>query len=61
MPNRKNRLKKGIESIEKQMKLHEQKIKKAKEQGNIELEGYYEKEIRHLKETIEKKKNFLNK
>ncbi len=61
MPNRKKRLKKGIESIDKQIILHEEKKKKAKEEGNIELEEYYGKEIGNLEETREKKKELLRK
>jgi len=46
MVNRKKRLQKGIESLEKQIKLHEEKLKKAEEKDNIELAEYYKKEIK---------------
>jgi hypothetical protein len=42
MANRKKRLQKGIESLEKQIKLHQEKLKKAEEEDNIELAGYYQ-------------------
>lgn len=61
MPNRKKRLRRGIESIDKQITLHEEKKKKTKEEGNIELEQYYGKEIGNLEETREKKKDLLDK
>ena len=35
---------KGIESLEKQIQLHEEKLSKAEEEDNIELAGYYRKE-----------------
>jgi len=61
MTNRKKRLKKGIESIDEQIILHEEKKEKAKEEGNIELEQYYGKEIGSLEKTREKKKELLRK
>ena len=51
MTNRKKRLKKGIESLEKQIKINEEKKEKAREEGKIELENYYEKELGVLKNT----------
>jgi hypothetical protein len=45
MTNRKKRLQKGIESLEEQIRIHEEKRQKAIEEGKIELAGYYEKEI----------------
>jgi len=45
----KKKIKKGIASIEKQIKVHKDiKLKEAREQGNLELAGYYEKEISRL-------------
>ena len=61
MPSRKKRLKKGIESINRQIKLHEEKKKQAKEEGKIELERYYEKEINSLEVAKEKKEELLEK
>ena len=58
MTNRKKRLKKGIESLEKQNKLHEEKKEHAHEERKVELENYYEKEIKKL-QNIKKRKNEL--
>ena len=61
MVNRKKRLQKGIESIEKQIKLHEEKLKKAEEEDNIELAEYYKKEINAKKRDKDEKKRLLEK
>lgn len=61
MPNRKKRLKKGIESLQKQISLHEEKLKKAEKGGKLELIGYYEKEIWEKKKDKEKKEKLLRK
>ena len=61
MVNRKKRLKKGIESIEKQIKLHEEKLMKAEEGDNIGLADYYRKEIAAKKRDKEEKKRMLDK
>lgn len=59
--NRKNRLKKGIGSIEKQKELHKIKMEQAQIDGDEELEGYYEKEIRALDERLRDRKDKLSK
>lgn len=59
MPNRNKRLKKGIESLQKQIQLHEEKLKKAQEEGKLELIGYYQKEIESKKKDKEKKERLL--
>lgn len=61
MVSRKKRLKKGIESLEKQIKFHEEKKKKAEEESNIELVSYYEKEIIAKKRDLEEKERILKK
>lgn len=61
MVNRKKRLQKGIESIEKQIKLHEEKLMKVEKEGNIELTTYYKKEIIAKKEDLKKKQIILDK
>ena len=61
MTNRKKRLKKGIESIEKQIKLHEEKLKKAEEEDNLELASYYRKEVEAKKRDKEEKERMLKK
>ena len=57
MVDRKKRLEKGIESLDAQIKLHEEKIAKAIEEGNLDLEEYYRKEIKSLKKVKERKEN----
>ena len=58
---RKKRLEKGIESLKKQIKIHEEKRDKAKEEGNLERYGYYESELEVFEKTKEKKKKQLEK
>jgi len=57
---REKRLEKGIESLKEQKGLHEQKKEQAKEQGNVEREGYYAKEIESIEKRIEDRKSKLN-
>ncbi len=59
MPNRENRLRKGIESLKKQLILHEEKLKLAEKEGKLELAGYYEKEISAKRKDLEKKEKLL--
>ena len=59
MTKRDKRLKKGIDSLDKQISIHEEKRQKAKEKWNIELEGYYEKEIDSLKKYKKRKEKIL--
>ena len=61
MTNRKKRLMKGIESLEKQIQLHEEKLSKAEEEDNIELAGYYRKEIEDKNRDKEEKERLLEK
>ena len=61
MANRKKRLQKGIESLEKQIRLHEEKLKKAEEEDNIGLAEYYKKEIDAKKRDKEEKQRILGK
>lgn len=61
MTNRKKRLRKGIESLEKQIAFHEEKLKKAEEEDNFELAGYYKKEIAAKKRDKEEKQRLLDK
>lgn len=61
MANRKKRLKKGIEAIEKQIELHEEKLRKAEEEDRIELAEYYRKEITAKKKDKEEKQRILDK
>ena len=61
MANRKKRLEKGIESLNEQIEIHEEKLKKAEEDGNIELSDYYKKEIEAKKKYKEGKERMLDK
>ncbi|MFA5259576.1 MAG: hypothetical protein WC979_08155 [Candidatus Pacearchaeota archaeon] len=60
MPKREKRLKKGIESIEEQIEIHRNKLKKAKEDNNEYLEKYYEKELDSLEKVKDLKKSQLD-
>ena len=56
----KKKYKKGIKSIEKQIDIHKNiKLEKALEEGNVELAGYYEKEIKRLEEQLREKETKL--
>ena len=58
----KKKYKKGAESIKKQMGIHKNiKLKNAVESGNIELAGYYNKEIERLKEQLKQKEEKISK
>ena len=59
--NRKKRLEKGIKSIEEEIKNHEEKMIKSREDGKLELYDYYIKEIKGLKKTKERKEKQINK
>ncbi|MBU2576370.1 MAG: hypothetical protein KKF50_01475 [Nanoarchaeota archaeon] len=61
MVNRKKRLSKGIESLEKQIVIHEGKLAKVRDDGEIELEEYYGFEIENLKKVKEQKEKMLDK
>ncbi len=50
----KKRAKKGIDSLKKQVEIHKSKLAKAREEGNVGLAGYYEKEIEHFEQAIKK-------
>jgi len=52
MTNRKKRLKKGIKSLGEQIEYHKEKREQAKKEGNLELEEYYNKEIKSLENDL---------
>ena len=52
----KKRTKKGIESLDKQIAIHLEKIRIAEEQGNEGLVRYHEREIENFGRQKEKKK-----
>lgn len=56
----KKKLKKGIDSIQKEIDIHRNiKLEKALNESNIELAGYYEKEIKRLEEQLADKQKKL--
>jgi len=59
--NRKKRLKKGIESLDKQIKLHEVKKEEAVKKGNLVLVEYYDKEIENKEKDKLEKERLLKK
>ncbi|HLC55289.1 MAG TPA: hypothetical protein VJJ75_02015 [Candidatus Nanoarchaeia archaeon] len=61
MANRKKRLQKGIDSLEQQIMLHQEKLRKAEEENHIELADYYRKEIAAKKMDKEEKERLLKK
>ena len=61
MTNRKKRLTKGVASLQQQLKIHEEKLKQAEQEGKLELAGYYIKELEAKKKDVEKKEKLLNK
>jgi len=61
MVKRKKRLKKGIDSLARQVNLHEAKLKKAEQEEKTELAAYYQKEIISKQADIEKKRRLLKK
>ncbi len=61
MTNRKKRLQRGIASLEKQLAIHEEKLRKAEEKDSPELAGYYKNELEAKKKDLEEKKRPLEK
>ena len=61
MTNRKKRLQKGIESLDEQIKIHEEKRRQAIKEGKIELADYYDKEILSKSRDKDKKISQRNK
>ena len=59
MAKRKVRARKGIDSLEKQIEIHKQKLEKASGQGKLELANYYIDEIKSLEEAKERKERLL--
>ncbi|WP_290596152.1 hypothetical protein [Archaeoglobus sp. JdFR-39] len=61
MAKRKKRLKKGMESLLDVIAEHEEKRRKAIEDGDLLLKEYYDKEIARLWRDYEKRKRRLEK
>lgn len=57
---RKKRLEKGIKSIDKQIEIHEEKLKEAMEKGDEELVDYYKSELFTFEKEKQKKKEKLD-
>ena len=57
---REKRLEKGIDSIDKQIKLHEEKRIEALEEQKIDLADYFEKEIEALRVRKRNREDKLN-
>lgn len=60
MANRKKRLQKGIESLQKQIQEHEIKKQKALDEGKMELAEYYGVEIEGLEKSKKNKEDKLD-
>ena len=61
MVKRKKKLKKGIDSIQEQIDIHEEKKSLAEESGNEELVEYYTKEIEAKERAKKEKETMLEK
>ncbi len=61
MANRKKRLKKGIESLQEQITVHEEKKRVAEELDKEELVRYYEREINAKEKAKREKEAILEK
>lgn len=59
--NRKKRLEKSIESLEKEIELHKEKQAQAMADENSALERYYAVEVSGLNKTKKRKKEILDK
>ena len=57
----KKRLRKGIESLQKQIEIHEEKKRIAEEENNEYLVDYYNREIKSRKKEKEIKQDILEK
>tara|TARA_B100002003_G_C13967457_1_gene468321 strand:+ start:161 stop:349 length:189 start_codon:yes stop_codon:yes gene_type:complete len=61
MVKRKKRLKKGIESLKKQIEFHEDKLEEAERKKDESLVRYYEKEIKAKGGDLDRKEDQLRK
>ncbi|MEW6295278.1 MAG: hypothetical protein AB1467_03195 [Candidatus Diapherotrites archaeon] len=57
----KKKLKKSIESFERLLKEHEEKLRKAQKNGRWDLTAYYPKEISKFRKEMQKKAKKLEK
>ena len=61
MAKRRKRLQKGIDSLQREIEIHEKKKQLAQELGKEELVGYYDKEIKALKERKKNREELFKK
>jgi len=61
MAKRRKKLKKGIGSLEEQIRLHKMKREEALKEGNAERAEYYKKEIETFENIKDKKEKQLSK
>jgi DNA-nicking Smr family endonuclease len=59
--NRKKRLRKGIDSLDEEIDLHEAKREAAKQAGNEGLPKYCDRELDNLRKHRDNKKRILDK
>jgi hypothetical protein len=59
--NRKKHLRKGIDSLDEEINLHEAKREAAKQTGNEGLTKYYDREPDNLRKQRDNKKRILDK
>ena len=57
MTKRKKRLEKGIESLKKQIEIHEEKVEDDLREGHLERAEYHKREIEDLLREIEYKES----
>jgi hypothetical protein len=61
MSKRKKRAAKSIDSLGKQIEIHEKKLEEAIKSGNVGLSDYYRKEIETLKSALYRKRKIVEK
>ncbi len=57
---REKRIKKGIESLQEQIAVHEEKLEEVIKKGDRYLLDYYKKELQALKKRLQDRKSKLN-
>lgn len=53
------RIRKGLESVRKQIELHKKKLENAIKEGKAELADYYKKEIERLVSEVKRREHLL--
>ena len=57
--SKRKRIRKGLESVRKQIELHKNKLENAIKEGKAELADYYKKEIERLVSEVERRERLL--